>query len=228
MALGHATDRRGLTVTVEWLLTPILEAGRIDLAAFDGLWCAPGSPYRSLIGALGAIRFARERDVPFLGTCGGFQHVVIEYARNVLGFRDAQHAEYDPDASHLFIAGLACSLVGQTMVVAIASGSHASRAYGRPRSTEQYYCTFGLNPAYQALLHEGGLRVVGTDQDGAARIVELPGLRFFLATLFVPQLTSTPQQPHPLITAYLLAASRSSADRQGTATSAAPTGATAE
>jgi CTP synthase (UTP-ammonia lyase) len=217
-ALGHAADGLGLTVAVEWLPTPSLDGPTADaLAACDGLWCAPGSPYRSLAGALAGVRFAREADRPFIGTCGGFQHVVLEYARHVLGFRDAQHAEYDPEASRLFITGLACSLVGQTMAVHVVPGSRAFRAYGQPTADERYYCTFGLNPAYQALLHDGGLRVVGTDQDGAARIVELPDHRFFMATLFVPQLTSAPGRPHPLIGAYLAAAARFQADRRPSA-----------
>jgi CTP synthase (UTP-ammonia lyase) len=215
-ALAHAADGLGLTVAVEWLPTPSLDGAAAPdiLEAFDGLWCAPGSPYRSLAGALAGIRFAREHDRPFVGTCGGFQHVVLEYARNVLGFQDAQHAEYDPEASRLFITGLACSLVGQTMTVHVVPGSRAGRAYARPTAEEQYYCTFGLNPAYQALLHDGGLRVVGTDQDGEARILELPERRYFLATLFVPQLTSAPDRPHPLITAYLEVALRFQAERQ--------------
>lgn len=87
---------------------------------YDAFWCAPGSPYRSLTGALDAIRFAREERVPFIGTCGGFQHAVIEYARNVLGFADARHAEYDPYASSdLFISALSCSPFGETMRVEI-------------------------------------------------------------------------------------------------------------
>jgi CTP synthase (UTP-ammonia lyase) len=96
-ALGHAAGAAGVTVEVEWLPTPPLEQQATDtVQRFDALWCAPGSPYQSLNGALNAIRLAREEGRPFIGTCGGFQHVVIEYARNVLGFADAQHAEYDP------------------------------------------------------------------------------------------------------------------------------------
>lgn len=79
--------------------------------------------------------------------------------------------------------------------------------------TEQYYCNFGLNPAYQTQLHEGGLRVVGVDQDGEARIVELTDHPFFLATLFVPQVSSRPTQPHPLISAFLRAAMQGREER---------------
>lgn len=75
------------------------------LAGFDALWIAPGSPYQSMRGALEAITFARIHDLPLLGTCGGFQHVIIGFARNVAGIPDAAHAEYDPTASRLLIDG---------------------------------------------------------------------------------------------------------------------------
>jgi len=201
-ALEHAAAALGVQVDVRWLSTTDLA----ELANHDALWCAPGSPYRSLNGALRAIRFARESDLPFIGTCGGFQHTVIEYARNVLGFQDAQHAEYDPYASDLFISEFACSLVGQTMRVRLCPGSRAFDFYGQSEVSEQYYCNFGLKPEHQETLHQGGLRVAGTDQDGEARVLELPDRRFYLATLFVPQLSSQAGSPHPLITAYLRAA----------------------
>src|SRR5262249_31058175 len=140
---------------------------------------------------------------PFLGTCGGFQHAVLEYARHVLGVGDAQHAEYGPSASPLFITPLSCSLVGQTMHVMIMPGSRAFQAYGRGEAQEQYYCQFGLNPVYAPALQGAGLLIVGSDADGEARIMELPAHRFFIATLFVPQITSSPAAPHPLIVAYL-------------------------
>jgi CTP synthase (UTP-ammonia lyase) len=212
-ALRHAADQLGISVVATWLPTAELERdAAAGVAGFDALWCAPGSPYRSMPGALAAIRAARTADRPFLGTCGGCQHVVLEYARHVLGIADAQHGEYAPDAAHLFITPLSCSLVGRTMRVAITPGSHTFQAYGRGSADERYHCNFGLNPAYRAQLEEGGLRVVGVDQDQEARIVELPALRFFIATLFVPQVTSTPAQPHPLILAYLDAARQAQLD----------------
>jgi len=213
-ALEHAAAALGVRVAIGWLDTATLDDLDVaELAAHDALWGAPGSPYRSLDGALRAIRFARESGLPFIGTCGGFQHVVIEYARNLLGFEDAQHAEYDPYASELFVSALSCSLVGQTMSVRLQPGSRAAGFYGQDEISEQYYCNFGLNPAHQARLDRGGLRVVGTDRDGEARVLELPDRRFYIATLFVPQLTSRADCPHPLITAYLRAAIEFSAER---------------
>lgn len=214
-ALGHAGRAAGVAVEVEWLPTLPLELHAAEtVQRFDALWCAPGSPYQSLSGALNAIRLAREKGWPFIGTCGGFQHVVIEYARNVLGFADAQHAEYDPYASNLFISELTCSLAGQKMRVEIKQDSKVRGFYGTGEAEEQYYCNFGLNPDHQSHIHESGLRVVGVDQDGEARILELPEHDFYVATLFVPQLTSTEQQPHPLIVAYLKVAQAFSAKQE--------------
>jgi CTP synthase (UTP-ammonia lyase) len=106
------------------------------------------------------------------------------------------------------ITPLSCSLRGQTLEIQLEPDSRAGRIYARPQVQEQFRCTYGLDQAYQERLHEAGLRVVGVDQAGDARIVELSEHRFFLGTLFVPQLRSTAEQPHPLIVAYLAAAGR--------------------
>jgi CTP synthase (UTP-ammonia lyase) len=194
-------------IAVEWVPTPDAEhISTEELAAYAGWWIAPGSPYRSMNGALRTIRYAREHDVPLLGTCGGYQHVVLEYARNVLGFADAAHAEYDPYASDLFVTALSCSLVGQTMTVMVQENTIAARLYRSSAITEKYYCNFGLNLDHLPALTAAGLVVSGTDHDGEPRIIELPGLRYFLATLFVPQTSSTPEAPHPLIAGLLSAA----------------------
>lgn len=201
-AVQHAGADRGLAAEVKWVPTQQVEDSSEEaLAGLDGLIIAPGSPYRSLSGALTAIEHARVHDVPLLGTCGGFQHVVLEFARNVAGFHDAQHAEYDPYASTLFITPLSCSLIGQTMTVHIHDNTQASSAYRKAMVAERYYCNFGLNPAYLDTIVQAGLVVTGTDQDGEPRILELPGLRFFMATLFVPQTSSTTASPHPLLVA---------------------------
>jgi CTP synthase (UTP-ammonia lyase) len=206
-AIDQMQSLLGFRISAEWISTDALEtAVESTLKGFDALWIAPGSPYKSLIGALNAIRYAREHDVPLLATCGGCQHVVIEYARNVLGFEDAAHAEYDPYASNLFITPLSCSLVGQTMQVEIEPGSHVEAIYGSRSAFEQYYCNFGLNPEVQQSLHDAGLCIVGRDANGEARILALPKHRFFVATLFVPQLTSGPDHPHPMIRAFFKAA----------------------
>jgi len=185
-----------------------LSTAKIDQTLFDrfsGIWVAPGSPYRNRNKTLWAIRYARENDIPCFGTCGGFQHMIIEYARNVLGFSDASHAEYDPYASNLFISSLACALAGREMKLTFSSGSRVAQIYGGTSATEQYYCNFGVNPDHVSLLKSGALMITGSDIEGEIRVIELPGHSFFLGTLFVPQTRSTAERPHPLVTAFLRA-----------------------
>ncbi len=104
------------------------------------------------------------------------------------------------------ISKLTCSLVGQTQRIKITPGTVAHRAYGKEEVEEQFGCNYGLNPEYRDRLGKGELKVVGVDPEGEVRVVELPDHRFFLATLFQPQLSSGPEAPHPLIMAYVEAA----------------------
>jgi CTP synthase (UTP-ammonia lyase) len=220
-SLDHAAAALHVDLAHRWVATPDLAVdARRALDGDSAVWIAPGSPYASMDGALAAVRMAREEGVPLIGTCGGFQHVVIEYARNVLGYGDAQHAEYDPNASTLFVTPLSCSLAGLTMRVRLEPGSRAAAAYGTTDVEERYYCNFGLDPGRRSLLHGGGLRVSGTDAGGDVRVVEIPEHPFFVATLFVPQTGSSPGRPHPLVTAFVLAAA-SDARRQAAQLSSA-------
>lgn len=123
-----------------------------------------------------------------------------------MGIEDAAHAESDPYASRLFITPLSCSLVGKMMEVCVRPGSKAAAIYQSTRSTEAYYCNFGLNPEYRESLEQAGLTITGVDQDGEARIAEIGSHRFFMGTLFVPQARMTGEQPHPLIMAFCRAA----------------------
>ncbi len=200
--IGHAAELLpSLTVKVIWL--PTDQRHRFD--DFHGLICSPGSPYKSLEGALGGIQCARENAIPFLGTCGGSQHLVLEYARNVMGIQEASHAESDPYASCLFITPLSCSLVGKTMEVNVKPGSRAADIYKNTRATERYYCNFGLNPTYQNQLERAGIEISGADEAREARIMELPEHPFFIGTLFVPQANSTEDHPHPIVVEFLRA-----------------------
>jgi CTP synthase (UTP-ammonia lyase) len=158
-------------------------------------------------GALAAIGMARERNIPLLGTCGGFQHIVLEYARNVLGFADAEHEESAPEASRLFISRLACSLVGRTMDITLAPDSTLARIYGRTAIQEEYLCNFGVNPEYIDRLCAGPLKTAASDAEGLVRAVELTSHPFFIGTLFLPQHRSTATTPHPLVSAFLQACS---------------------
>jgi CTP synthase (UTP-ammonia lyase) len=206
-AIAHCAAASGLKVEPQWIATA--ELGRPDglkkLKGVRGIWIGPGSPYASMEGVLSAIRMAREEGVPLFGTCGGFQHIILEYARNVLGFTDAEHEESSPQATRLFISRLACSLAGRTMTITLAPESMVARIYAQTRVQEQYLCNFGINPEYTDTLRSGKLKVVGSDAEGTIRAVELPGHPFFVGTLYLPQHTSTPSLPHPLISHFLKA-----------------------
>lgn len=204
-AVEHGGAALGVVAQASWIGTTDAE-GRAGMEEFDGIWIAPGSPYRSIDGALGAITFARTSDVPLLGTCAGFQHIVVEFARSVVGDTAAHHAEYQPMGDSLFVTQLSCPLAGGTFEVAVAAGSRAHAAYGATTATERYYCNFGLNPEKEGALAAAGLRISGRDHSVEARIVELDDHPFFVGTLFVPQVCSTPERPHPLVTAYLRSA----------------------
>ncbi len=199
-AFRHVGNRLEIELRSSWVPTSTLSSGaERKLGNFHGLLIAPGSPYQSTEGALNAIRWARETNVPLLGTCGGFQHMIVEYARNVLGVTDADHAEEHPDAAHLYVTRLSCSLVGKTERVTVLPGSRAFQVYGQGESQERFYCNFGLNPARRSEIEKAGLHTSGLDQNGEVRIMELPRHRFFFGTLFVPQMSSTPAHPHPLV-----------------------------
>jgi CTP synthase (UTP-ammonia lyase) len=213
-AVAHADAAAGTSTAVEWIATDdALGLGEDVLGGYAGFWIAPASPYRSMDGALRAIRYARERDVPVLGTCAGFQHMVLELARNVLGFEDAAHAEYDPYASRLFVTPLSCSLAGQSMRVRLHPGTRAASLYPDTTATERYYCNFGLAPEHVDELVAAGMVVSGTDQDGEPRVIELPDRRYFVGTLFVPQTSSTPESPHPVVGGFVAAAHAHAAAR---------------
>jgi CTP synthase (UTP-ammonia lyase) len=205
-ALLEALRRRhDLVAEPYWLSTQdALEPGTAD--GFDGVWLLPGSPYRSEAGALAAVRAARERSIPFLGTCGGFQHTVLEYARNVCGLSSVAHGENDPGASDLVITPLACSLVGHEGVVHLSPGSRAERVLGAESTIERYHCNYGLNPAYHDRIAAGGLRFTGFDENREPRVAELEEHPFFVATLFQPELFGDGTDAHPLIRAFVVAA----------------------
>jgi CTP synthase (UTP-ammonia lyase) len=184
---------------------------------FDGIWLVPGSPYASEAGALAAVRTARERGIPFLGTCGGLQHVALEFARSVCGLPDAAHAEVDPHAPDPLIVPIACALNGHEGVVLITRDSLAERVIGADRTVERYYCSYGISPRHAGLLLARGLRFSGVDGSGEARIIELPGHPFFLATLFQPELGSDANRPHPIIRGFAEAAVARAAGRRAAA-----------
>jgi CTP synthase (UTP-ammonia lyase) len=205
-AVALAANNLECHAETSWLATLLLERNTEQLlSAYDALWCVPASPYASMEGALSAICFAREQDIPFLGTCGGSQHAIIEYARNVLGLAEADHAETNPSAPLPLIAPLTCSLVEVQDTIYLKPGSRIAAIYGRTEIVESYHCSYGLNPHYHALFEQGGMHITGVDVNGEARVIELAGHPFFVGTLFQPERSAFAGVAHPLIIAYLQA-----------------------
>ncbi|MFG3225055.1 hypothetical protein ACGF07_09765 [Kitasatospora sp. NPDC048194] len=203
--LDALAEHDQLVLDAYWIPTEDAGApGALD--GFNAVWLLPGSPYRSEAGALAAVRTARERGIPFLGTCGGFQHAVLEFARTVCGIGDAVHAEEAPEGRRQVIAPLSCSLVGHEGAVTVTPGTLAERALGATRTQERYHCSYGLNAEYLDRLRAHGLRFSGADDSGDVRVLELPEHPFFLGTLFQPELSGDGSRPHPMIRALAAAA----------------------
>lgn len=143
-AIEHSRALLGADVEGVWLSTEAIDRSLFE--RFSGIWITPGSPYKNLERTLWAIRHAREHDVPCFGTCGGFQHMILEYARHVLGFPDARHAEYDPYASNLFVSKLGCSLAGRQMLLRFVAGSQIAAISARRRQPKSTTVISGSTP----------------------------------------------------------------------------------
>ncbi|GAB7126197.1 CTP synthase [Silvimonas sp. JCM 19000] len=205
LALADAGRALDVEWQADWLPTETITSAAA-LAGYHGLWAVPATPYRSMDGALLAIRHARESGLPFLGTCGGFQHALVEYARNVLGWDDAQHAEEAPGVGRAVIAPLHCALVEVTDQIRLLPQSKLAHAYGEDAVHEGYHCRYGLNPEFRAALIGGPLQESALDDAGDVRAVELTSHPFFVGTLFQPERAALAQRRAPIVEAFLRAA----------------------
>jgi CTP synthase (UTP-ammonia lyase) len=162
---------------------------------------------------LKGIEFARVHDRPFLGTCGGFQYTLIECARNVLGIHDATTAEEDPNAKNIVIYPVACAvptkdpkapkLSGKIKKIHLRPGSYLAAYYGKEMIEEEFFCNYEMNPEFEWMAMEAGFPVVARGSKEECRAIESPAHLFYIATLFQPQLSSSEDNPHPLIMAFV-------------------------
>jgi CTP synthase (UTP-ammonia lyase) len=189
-----------------WLSTElIVPRDQKALQHFRGFWCIPASPYRHTEGALWAIQFAREHNLPFLGTCGGFQHALLEYARNVLGLSQAEHAETNPQAALPLLTRLQCSLVEASQKILVTGPGPFRNAYGAEAGEEGFRCNYGLNPKFEHLFKEGPMQIAARSVEGEARGFQLLDHRFFIGTLFQPERRALKGAVHPLVSAFFAA-----------------------
>jgi CTP synthase (UTP-ammonia lyase) len=188
----HDAARGRVEIEVEWLGTRILEDGQVEFEKFSAFVGAPGAPYQSADGALHGIRYARERSIPFLGTCGGFQHAVIEFVQSL-----------DPSSTIEILEPLACDLFEIETEVQFLPQSRIREIYGSPQATENFRCHYGLTTSAREALLSSQMQFTGVDIDNQVVVVELQSHPFFIGTLFQPQLASSKEKPHPLFRAFL-------------------------
>lgn len=224
-SLQHAATKLGRKVESEWLPTPSLTSVSANevLAGFDGLWASPGSPYQSMEGMLRGIQFAREQDWPFLATCGGFQYTLIEVARHVIGIADADSAENNSGSKNIVISPVSCAvpkrapgapkLSGRIGEIRLRPGSLLHSFYNQDIVEEEFFCNFEINPEFEYCAMEAGLPAVARGPAGEVRAIESPAHKFFLATLFQPQLSSTVKKPHPVVVGFVQAAAEFAAEK---------------
>lgn len=201
-AIPRALQAAAQGIEIVWIPTESASDPK-SLADFDGFWCAPGAPYRNDDGALAAIRHARVTRTPFLGTSGGFQYAILEYARDVLGITRAEHEKVNPSAALPLISKLSCALAGVQARVKLMDGSRLRAAYGVPESVEEYHCAYGLNHRYRRIIEGNDLWVAALDDQHEVRAVELDSHPFFVATLFQPEMRA---DGNPAVEAFVKAA----------------------
>jgi len=202
-SIEHCKPRLHFTVDAIWIPTEKITGDFLAVNKFEGFWLAPGSPYRNDAGVYKLIQWSRENDFPLFGTCGGFQYMLVEYARNVLKITQAGHEESEPASEHLIISKLTCSLKGQTESVSITDKS--SWIYDTLKTnkiTAYYNCNYGLNPRYVTILNQYPLTFTAFSNN-EPRAFELKSHRFYAGTLFQPPLDSTIENPNPLVLSYL-------------------------
>lgn len=200
-ALYLAENKIFLTWT--WIETNIIAEDPSMFERFSGIWVTPGGPYNNMEGMLKAIQFAREQKRSFLGTCGGFQHAVIEYARHVCGIPDADHEESNPKSKNLIMSRLQCSLDRKQGQISFTKNSQLHTIFEGRETTESYQCNYGLNTEWKSVLEKENLKFTGLDLNGDPRAFELTSHPFFIGTLFQPELNALNDNLHPLIRAFI-------------------------
>ena len=232
-ALRHGGFHHGANVEIDWVTSDDLggQATEDALGSADGILIPGGFGVRGVEGKVAAVRFARERGIPFLGICLGLQVAVVEFARNVCGLEGANSAEFDPATPHPVIdllpeqknvTDMGASMRLGAQACHVEPGTLAAKAYGEEVVYERHRHRFEVNPAYHETLTSCGMIVSGSSQKGRlVEIIELPDHPFFVAGQFHPELRSRPTDPHPLFRDFVGAAMALRRSRSGSERSVA-------
>jgi len=227
-ALVHGALAHNLKLQVNWIEAEGLETDEASrdaqLEQYDGILVPGGFGKRGIEGMLQAIRYAREKKVPYFGICLGMQTACIEYARNVCGLADANSSEFDPATPHRVIYKLrelrGVEELGGTMRLGawtckIEPGTLAHRVYGQLEISERHRHRYEFNREYEGTLTAGGLRISGSTPDGTyVEMVEIPDHPYFIGCQFHPEFKSKPLEPHPLFKSFIGAAYEHGQQRQ--------------
>ena len=209
-ALHHGGYENGVHVDIRWIESEDLEEQDSEtvLGDVDGILVPGGFGVRGVEGKMQAARYAREHDVPYLGICLGMQTAVMEFARDVLGYEDADSAEFNEESTHKVIDFMPDQRgnipKGGTMRLGaypcvIRSGSILERAYGKKEIQERHRHRYEFNNEYREAIQLAGMDVTGTSPDGRlVEAVEIPALRFFVGVQYHPEFKSRPNAAHPL------------------------------
>lgn len=186
------------------------------LASMDGLLIAPGFGQRGIEGKFVALKYARENDIPLLGICLGMQCMVIEFARNVLGLKDANSTEMDPTTPYKVIdimeeqknvTNMGGSMRLGAFDCSLTPGSRANEAYGKDLIQERHRHRFEFNNEYKARFEEAGMMCAGENPEtNLVEVVEIPTLKWFVGVQFHPEYNSTVVSPNPLFMSFVKAA----------------------
>jgi CTP synthase len=219
-ALVHGSLAHNLKLNLNWIEAEGLETGdssyEAQLEGYDGLLVPGGFGKRGIEGMLHAIRYAREKKVPYFGICLGMQTACIEFARNVAGLEHANSSEFDPATPHRVIYKLrelrGVEELGGTMRLGawtckIEPDTLAYRVYGKAEISERHRHRYEFNREYEEPLVAAGMRISGSTPDGTyVEMIELPDHPYFIGCQFHPEFKSKPLEPHPLFKEFIGAA----------------------
>jgi CTP synthase (UTP-ammonia lyase) len=202
--IEHCRKKLHFELIADWIPTPDVNSSFLADHPYKGFWFTPGSPYANDAGVYEAVRWSRENNFPAMGTCGGFQYMVVEYARNVIGIKGADHEESEPNAEQLIISKMSCSLKGQQEEVHITDlDSWLYKILKTNKITGHFNCSYGVNPAHQRMVNQYPFVFTAFSPTGEARAFELKAHRFYRGTLFQPPLESSFENPNPLVLDFL-------------------------
>ncbi len=211
-SLKSSCGKLGVKLRLKWIETTDIEKGKISvekaLKGADGILVPGGFGPRGTEGKMACIKYAREKKIPFLGLCYGFQLATIEFARNVCGLKKANSTEIDPNTPHpvidllpeqrkVYKKGGTMRLGGHDVI--IKRGTKAHKIYGSLKIRERFRHRWEFNPKYKEIIESKGLVFSGHDKSGKImQILELPGHPFFMASQFHPEFTTRVLKPNPI------------------------------